>query len=268
MAESENAAHKPKRERSPNYPGIDLGEALERATKLYDMEGKNAAPLSTVLQHWGYKPQSGAGLVAVAALKKFGLIDDEGKGDRRRTRLSDLALRIIRDDRPDSRERVEAIQEAALTPPIHRELWSEFKGSLPSDENLRYTLKMYKGFTDLGAKEFVRQFRSTIAIAKLPESDMLSGDEEDKEEDESEGLMTPPATLQDAPPPPSVTNRGSRVYQIPISAGESAALQITYPLTTKGWAQMMKVLEAMKPGLIESGGGETAPNGEGKEASE
>jgi hypothetical protein len=253
MVESESAPRKPKKERSPNYPGIDLGEAIERAKKLYQMEGRNAAPLKTALEHWGYKPQSGAGLVAVAALKRFGLIDDEGRGDRRRIRLSDLALRIIRDDRPNSRERLKSIQTAALTPPIHGELWSEFKSSLPSDENLKYTLKMHKGFTDLGAKEFVRQFRSTIAFAKLTESAMLTEEPEDKQGEENEDAnMGSPSSIAIEEPSKLRDSSGGqqRAVQLPISANRWAILQAPFPMSESAWEQMMAVLEAMKPALV------------------
>jgi hypothetical protein len=242
MTEPEKGTHKPKRSRSPNYPGIDLGEAIEKTKKLYEKEGKNPAPLSTALGHWGYAQQSGAGLVAVAALKKFGLIDDEGSGGLRRIHLSPLALRIIRDDRPDSRERAEALRKAALTPAIHGELWSEYDGRLPSDENLRYTLKMYKGFTDLGAKEFVRQFRSTVAFAKLAESDMLSGETEDKQDEENE--------VDTMVSPTSIASGQQRAVQLPISANQWATLQAPFPMSEGAWQQMMTVLGAMKPALV------------------
>jgi len=254
MSEPEKTTHKPKRSRSPNYPGIDLGEAIEKARRLYDVEGKNAAPLPAVLAHWGYARQSGGGLVAVAALKKFGLIEDKGSGENRSIRLSPLALQIIRDDRPESRERSEALRKAALTPAIHRELWSEFDGTLPSDETLRYNLTMRKGFTDLGAKEFVRQFRSTVAFAKLPESGMLSGETEDKPDEDEEGshMVSPTGTATEQHGKPLGGPGQQRAVQLPISASQWATLQAPFPMSEGAWRQMMLVLEAMKPALVES----------------
>ena len=252
MTEPEKTTHKPKRSRSPNYPGIDLGEAIEKARRLHTVEGKNAAPLTAVLAHWGYAPQSGGGLVAVAALKKFGLIEDKGSGPHRSIRLTPLALQIILDNRAESRERLEALREAALLPPIHCELWSEFNGTLPSDETLKYNLMVHKGFTELGAKEFVRQFRSTVAFAKLPESAMLSGETEDKpdEEDEVDSMAFPPgiATEQRGKP----LSGQQRAVQLPISANQWATLQAPFPMSEGAWQQMMTVLEAMKPALVES----------------
>ena len=93
------------KERSPNYPGINLEAALEKARILREREGKHYAPIETVLKHWGYVPKSSGGLVALSALKKFGLIDDQGKGEKRQVKLSDLELKILLDDREESKER-------------------------------------------------------------------------------------------------------------------------------------------------------------------
>src|SRR2546425_830513 len=110
-------SHRPKRQRSPSYPGIGLETAIERARELYKQEGRNAAPNDAILGHWGYKPRTGPGLVTIAALKRFGLLDSEGSG---KSRLSNLALRIILDEREDSPDRDAAIKQAALTPSIHK----------------------------------------------------------------------------------------------------------------------------------------------------
>lgn len=45
-------------------------------------------------------------------------------------------------------------------------------------------------------------------------------------------------------------NRATRVVQLPISATEWAALQAPFPLTEERWAQMLAVLNAMKPALV------------------
>ena len=59
MAESEQTPRhtSPKGNVAPTTLASIWVRQFRRQTKLYDMEGKNAAPLRTVLQHWGYKPQ-------------------------------------------------------------------------------------------------------------------------------------------------------------------------------------------------------------------
>jgi len=84
------------RQRSPSYPGIGLEAALGRAKALYQEEGRNAAPNEAILDHWGYASKSGPGLVTLAALKRFGLLQTEGPG---KARLTNLALSIILDER-------------------------------------------------------------------------------------------------------------------------------------------------------------------------
>lgn len=250
MSQPDQPAYKRKRSRSPNYPGIDLGDAIDRANRLYDMEGQNVTPLNAALGHWGYKPQSGGGLVVVAALKQFGLIEDEGSGEHRMIRLSALALRIIRDDRPNSPERREAIQKAALAPRIHNDLWTEFQGSLPSDENLKYKLKISRGFSDLGATEFVRQFRSTVAFTQLDQSAIVSGSGEDRAVEGTGGSGT---SGEESREEEAVSaGRRQRTVQLPISGTEWATLQAPFPISEGAWQQMMAVLNAMKPALTEA----------------
>ena len=234
-----------KRDRSPSYPGIDLAAALQRAQALYSQEREHAASVETILDHWGYEPKSGGGLVVLAALKKFGLLVDEGTGSRRKARLSDEAVRILLDEREDSTERERLMQEAALKPPIHMELWQKYGASLPSDSNLRHELRFEKGFTGRGVAEFIPQFRSTLTFAQLAEGDKLSADGEDKEHQGGKSLMTPP--------PPSVD---AQAIQLPIATGEWATLQASFPLTAEKWKQMLAVLNAMKPALVGSGSGD------------
>ena len=45
--------------------------------------------------------------------------------------------------------------------------------------------------------------------------------------------------------------RDQRILQIPLGGNEWVAIQISTPITESAWAQMLAVLEAMKPGLIE-----------------
>ena len=73
--------------------------------------------------------------------------------------MSEVAIRIILDEREDSKEKVELIKQLALTPGIHKELWDEYKGSLPSDRTLKYSLITERGFSELGAAELIKEFR-------------------------------------------------------------------------------------------------------------
>lgn len=132
--------------RSPSYPGIDLATALDRARSIYEHEGREAGAVDSLYGDWGLKPRSGAGGVVLAALKKFGLMIDEGAGATRRARLTDLALEILLDD-TGSAARDADIQSAALLPEIHQEVWRKYGGEPPADARLRLWLIRDRGFT-------------------------------------------------------------------------------------------------------------------------
>lgn len=249
MGTREEAKRSGPKSRSPSYPGVDLKTAIERSQELYKEERAHPAHIDTILKHWGYKPKVGPGLVTFAALKKFGLLTDEGSGDNRRGRLTDLALRILQDQRPSSKDRLRAIQQAALMPPIHRELWDYYKGALPSDDNLRFSLLRDRSFTERGATEFIEQFKSTIAFARLAEGGNMSpngGDEQEREttrgrvveDGGSAGVLTHAADPQ------------ARSVQLPLGGGRWATLQAPFPFSEEDWTLMLGVLNAMKPGLV------------------
>jgi hypothetical protein len=201
------------------------------------------------MTHWGYKPMSGPGLTALAALKKFGLLVDEGSGPSRKAHLSETAIAILLDEREDSPARLQLIQQAALLPSIHQELWQKYGDSLPSDETLRFELRHDKNFTEAGVAEFIPQYKRTLTFARLGERGKLSRDEKDKGLTRSQIRVMPPTVTLTPPEPPS-GGREPRSIQLPISPTEWAILQAPFPLDEAGWDQMLAVLNAMKPALV------------------
>lgn len=241
-----------KRERSPSYPAIDLQSAIARARVLYDKERRSAAPVDAVLAHWGYRPKTGPGLRILSALKQFGLLNDVASGASRRVRLTDLAYKIIVDDRPESPERDGAIRECALNPRIHQQLWDKHEGRLPSDQTLRYELRTERGFTESAATEIVKKFRSTIDFARLSEADTMA------ETAEANGWSAEDRpTVMDATPgrgrgqPLSGRPAVGTVVNLPLSSSKWATLTAPFPLSEAEWRLMAQVLAAMKPALVE-----------------
>lgn len=235
------------RGRSPSYPGIPLDVAIERARIVDRMEGRNAAPLLAIHEHWGYKPNSGPANVALAALKKFGLMEDEGRGSQRVARLTPLARDILL--KPDPTEDIRA---AALTPRIHRELWEQHEGRLPSTATLRHDLIVNREFTATGADEFIRQFQRTIAYARLSEAPVANGEAGDHDQSEQEDQ-------DDETPDPSERPKNKRrggvsgdtmTIPVPIMGGAAVTVEGQFPITEAAWTQFMGVLQAMKPGLV------------------
>lgn len=257
-------SEKRKRERSPSYPDIDLEEALDKAQKIWVVEKRNWAPITAIQQHWGYGPNTGPGLRALAALKKFGLLGEQGRGEHRQVQLSELALKILLDQRSDSEEKQLAIKEAALTPPIHRQLWGEYKETLPSDVTLKFKLLTDPDlpFSERGATALIDEYKATMAFAKLRDCVNIASGEADKSNDGEEsgdsederlfGKLFKPFAEQDKKMEESQTKaRQQRVIQVPISGNEWVALQLPSIMSETEWQQMQDVLLAMKPALVE-----------------
>lgn len=150
-----------KKVRSPSFPSIDLGDAVERARALYEAERRNAARPEIVVAHWGYSAKSSGGLQTIAALRAYGLLEGEGTA-----RLTDRAVRLVLDD-PSSPERTAMVREAALAPPVHARLWERYGADLPSDKNLRSFLVLELGFNEGSVDLCLRNYRETLRFAGL-----------------------------------------------------------------------------------------------------
>jgi hypothetical protein len=187
----------------------------------------------------------------VAALKRFGLLEDRGSLTSREARLTDFAQAIILDVREDSTERQKRLQDAALAPSIHREIWDKYEGALPSNSTLRYYLTVERGFTPDGADDFIDEFRHTLEFAHLAgDSDTVSPVAPDSDETPTGPAVAPrrfvstmfaPSPEPTAPPP----------IQFPVH-GATVMLQSTAPLNDAAWSQMMDVLETLKPAIVAS----------------
>jgi hypothetical protein len=152
----------------------------------------NWAPTTTALEIWEYSAKSSWGFRAVAALKHFGLMEEEGTSDDRKVKLTELARKIIRDKRPNSSERRAAIQEAALKPKIYGEVWREWetREELPNQAQMEYELEHKWSFNPSAIEGFIRDFRSTLRFANLWNEDILA--EEDTDRGENGGADMPP----------------------------------------------------------------------------
>lgn len=239
---------KKKKGRSPSYPAIDLDTAILRARVLWGEERQHPTAVETIVKHWGYKSLNGPAALTLAALKKYGLIADEGYGAGRVAHLTDLAADILAN--PDEAARRRAVQRAALNPGIHKELWEKYGANLPSDANLRWELTRQRGFTETGADEFIPEYRATIAFAQLTGAGTVStqtpaGETEDDADEEE--LRQPPLRRQRRR---QMSDPNANVLTIPLMGGRNIIVEGEFPITEQDWTQFTAVLNAMKPGLV------------------
>lgn len=255
---AENQAHKARRARSPAYPFIPLSKALDRAKTFYDVEKRHAAPFAVAVSHWDFKPKSSGGLQTVAALKQYGLGQDVGAAKERKVQLTELALRILLDQREGSPDRAASIKSAALKPKIHAEIWGKWGTDLPSDGTLRTFLVLDKKFNEASASDVIGVYKETIQFAKLAEADKVSGDHEDSEDASTEDSQMPTATEEQAPSialaaskrPSPLTE--AELLRLRLSGGRGVRLLFTGTPTQSDIDKLIGLLELSKDGFPKS----------------
>ena len=157
--------------KSPPFPAIPLQRAIERADQLYRTERDHLVPMASAAKAWGMSPTSSSPIQTVAALKQYGLVEDEGAGPARKVRLTKDALRVILDKQPQSTERDAAIFRCFLAPKIFAELWSKWGFEMPSDQTIINYLVLERRlagvapFSDAGALELLGNYRSSMGFA-------------------------------------------------------------------------------------------------------
>jgi hypothetical protein len=148
--------------RSPNYPAISLAEAIKRIGQVHAKERQHFASRNVILKGMGYSGVNGVSLGVLSAVLKYGLLEQQGRGED--YRVTDRAVAILHPH--DPAEKVAAINEAAKAPPLFAELLDHFKGDLPSDDNLRVYL-VRRGFSQTSLPNVIQAFRDTLEIASL-----------------------------------------------------------------------------------------------------
>ncbi len=140
--------------RSPNYPAVSLPVAKELAQRLYDKEKQSPAAPDQAVRAWGYAGLSGPSRTKLSALRKYGLVEETGRG----VRVTPRAMAILFPN--DPAEEAQALRDAALEPELFRDL-ATYEGA--SDDNLVSRL-VRMGFTPAGARAAVASYRETVGL--------------------------------------------------------------------------------------------------------
>lgn len=182
--------------RSPNYPNLPLGSALEAIRPAFQNENRNKMSRVVLAKHLGYTSLNGRALGKIGAVRAYGLI--EGSGDE--LRVSDDAVKALMAP-PGSGERAEALSRLALRPSLFQELRKDFPDTLPSLENLKYSL-IKRQFTQDAAEKAAKSYLSTMSlVAGTPDTYIAPDEDEgDDSSDEVPDRRQPSVTLQPAPP--------------------------------------------------------------------
>jgi len=100
-------------------------------------------------------------------MKYYALIEVQGEGDGRKIRVSDIAKRILLDEREDDSEKRALIREVALSPSAHRALFEEYGSGLASDGTVLHFLMFTKGYNREAARDLLEEFKQTASYVGL-----------------------------------------------------------------------------------------------------
>jgi hypothetical protein len=166
MAELAQAADR--RKRSPAYPIIGLGDALEQLEAFDAHFAGNAVYPDEVGDAWGITAKTYSSRMA-AALRYFGLLKYQGSGSDRHIVVSNEGRKYLAAQQEEIKR--EVIRAAALRPAALAKFWSKWRGNRPADGTCLDELVLNNGFTEAGAREFLKVYDATIGFANFGEPD-------------------------------------------------------------------------------------------------
>lgn len=197
--------------RSPAYPSIPLPEAIELAKKLYPQASKHPVGAEVVAELWGYKSVSSASPY-IAAVKQFGLLTEKKSGSDRMLQLSGFAKDIAVDETGETREAINAMKKAALSPTIYAQMWEKWGNELPPDSEMRRHLERDREFNPKHVGRVVSNYRATLEFAKLVGNEAHDDDDDFRVDDPSE--VDTPNNGKGPKVPPSAVQVGSSVQWV------------------------------------------------------
>jgi hypothetical protein len=247
--------------RSPNYPLMSLGPALEAIRSAFKSENRNKMSRSVLAKHMGYNSLNGRALGKIGAVRAYGLI--EGSGDE--LRITDDAVKALMAP-ADSTERFDALGRLANRPALFQELRKDFPDTLPSLHNLQYAL-VKRQFTPDAAEKAAKSYLATmnlaggIADAYNPSDEELEGADDDQNDGEASKptifpWSQPPAAAPPAAPQGKVAVMvGERELTTGLLAKDASfRLVVTGKIGVKEIERLIKKLELDKEILADEDG--------------
>lgn len=209
------------KDRSPKSPRNTLKATVDAVAKLF--AGAKRAPISRdqAARTMGYTGITGVSATMLGSLGGYGLIQKRGAD----ISVSDLAISILHPTGQDQRK--SSIREAALTPPLFRELAEHY---LEVDANVLTSKLVQMGFSPDAAKITAKVFLANAAYAELSEnlnSDLEQNDDLDDFGGEGEIEMPQPIPVQNSRPAPPLLTPAAKsknvlaTYKIPLGANEA-----------------------------------------------
>lgn len=221
--------------RSPRAPRYSLTEAIRYVSRIYDGVHRSPVDSTTAYQLMGFAGKSGTSATALGSVRQFGLV--EGVGDR--TRVSDLALRILEPASPD--ELHDALQEAVRQPAVFRAIMERFEGRVPTaNEPIRAFLIRDMGFSKEGAEDCISALRASMKQVGEASSDAppVSNEEGD--------FRSASSGRQSTEQRGEHSSSAREVIRLPLTKECSIELRFEGPVTTRAIDNLIRHIDLMK----------------------
>ncbi|MCX5634726.1 MAG: hypothetical protein NTW55_02635 [Planctomycetota bacterium] len=234
-----------KRERSPMYPVINLGEAVSKVKALYEKEGKNYTPRGTAAKAMGYNSLSGRALQLLSSIYQYGLFERK-KGE---VKISNEAF-IILHAPENSPEQLKTLAECSLKPSIFGLLYDAYPDSLPSDETLIWYLRK-KDFSEEAAKTITQCYKETIEFANPKEHKTTIGEESNNLHKTNQGTTAEEIEIRAAMggQKKDVQNSNAIAWTFPIGEKTASLTIIGGRPSQEEMDSLITILEAFKKTL-------------------
>lgn len=246
------ADDKGKRDRSPAFPQVPLGEAVERLVAFEEYFGRHPAPLDKVGTAWNLKQYGDI----LAALRYFGLVEYAGAPAARQVIITDDGRNLLRAQQDSTKRAI--LRRAALRPKEIAKFWAIWGHDRPPNPVCLDELILRNGFSERGAPLFVRSYDATIAFAGLASDDKIAADSAEVEEGAVNVGDPPPTNGPPKPPlPPAggvATMEGERELTTGLLSREAAfRLIVSGPVGVREIERLIKKLEFDKEILADEG---------------
>ena len=191
------------RQRSPSYPSVPLGQAVDLVAKIHKSCRTNIITREDAVREMGYSGLTGRSLKVLASLLQFGLLERTGKGDVKVTRRAVEILHGI-----DEADRNEAMLESAFAPQLFRDIHERFPDGIPAASAIKsYLIK--QDFLDVAIAPAINAFLETYrSVEHIRENESHgTGADEVTESAYSDEAKDPP--MMDQSPNVAPTPRGA-----------------------------------------------------------
>ncbi len=176
---------KGQRDRSPAYPSIPLGAAIERLGAFEAYFKRHPAPLDKMGLAWNVAAKGSQADQIASALKQFGLIETEGEKGARQAVISEDGRTYLRVNQDSIKQ--EILRRAALRPKSIATMWNLWGADRPPDPIALDALIMKHEFSDRGAPLFLKVYDATIDYAGLSDSDKVQTNDGERSAEDQTG---------------------------------------------------------------------------------